>query len=163
MGAIAGKRKSWRPLPDVSSINAEQMLAADGETIKRPKDRVGHQPCLVGKENNGQRRQDQRQLEIAAKGAKMAGERDARAARRDSGDDRNRRRQGDGREHEAVPDQRRIKRQQQSGEKGEDRERRREGAAQNYRAFSTDRWPDGAGIPGGAGGHDAVKAFSELN
>jgi hypothetical protein len=48
-------------------------------------------------------------------------------------------------------------------EKGEDRERRREGAAQNYRAFSTDRWPDGAGIPGGAGGHDAVKAFSELN
>jgi len=41
VGAIAGKRKSWRPLPDVSSINAEQMLAADGEMIKRPKDRVG--------------------------------------------------------------------------------------------------------------------------
>jgi hypothetical protein len=43
-------------------------------------------------------------LKSPPRARKMAGERDARAARRDSGDDRNRRRQGDGREHEAVPD-----------------------------------------------------------
>ena len=49
VGRYRRQAKVLAAAPDVSSINAEQMLAADGETIKRPKDRVGHQRCLVAR------------------------------------------------------------------------------------------------------------------
>ena len=106
----------WNPL--------EQVAARDGEPDQRAQDGVSHQPSLVRQEDDHQAGLQQRETQLPARSADVAGERNARAAPGDLRQYRDQRRQNDRREDEAGPDDRILERQRPSSDQGQNHSRR---------------------------------------
>ena len=125
----------------------EEMPAGNEQPGQGPYDGVGHQPRLMRKEADHERRLGESEAEIGAKRAEVAAHGDSRPPRDDGSDDGDQGRQYNRREYEESPNRRRLERQGPSRQQGEDCSRSRQRTSQIVEHLPAADRRDGATLP----------------